>query len=275
MDRQEHIHIVSAGEHIHEVYAAAVRDLQKITHTYVFADTDLYANFVRDDERAKAYKTAVREAVNHLRTHAAFLKIPAHLIYIGSPALDAVVQAIMKIVSEHPSATYSFDLTAGSKDLSLALSTISLWLGGEAYYTFFDQKGDGSPTLLPVPGPVVANIQSNKNYGRILALLYRAPGKQERSPRLLSRAYLYTQLESFYVPVRKKGVRSTATPSRKGPAVPRLSQGTFAALLATMEAGNLIRQELGPEKSRREKYFRITPAGELALLLAETKPRKQ
>lgn len=275
MDRQEHIHIVSAGEHIHEVYAAAVRDLQKITHTYVFADTDLYANLVRDDERAKAYKTAAREAVNHLRTHAAFLKIPAHLVYIGPPALDAVVQAIMKIVSEHPSATYSFDLTAGSKDLSLALSTISLWLGGEAYYTFFDQKGDGSPTLLPVPGPVVANIQSNKNYGRILALLYRAPGKQERSPRLLSRTYLYTQLESFYVPVRKKGVRSTATPSRKGPAVPRLSQGTFAALLATMEAGNLIRQEPGPEKNRREKYFRITPAGELALLLAETKPRKQ
>ncbi|MFY9749122.1 MAG: hypothetical protein WAK75_01040 [Methanoregula sp.] len=275
MDRQEHIHIVSAGEHIHEVYAAAVRDLQKITHTYVFADTDLYTNLVRDNERAKAYKTAAREAVNHLRTHAAFLKIPAHLVYIGSPALDSVVQAIIKIVSEHPSATYSFDLTAGSKDLSLALSTISLWLGGEAYYTFFDQKRDGSPTLLPVPGPVVGNMQSNKNYGRILALLYRAPGKQERSPRLLSRAYLYTQLESFYVPVRKKGVRSSATPSRKGPAIPRLSQGTFTTLLATMEAGNLIRQEPGPEKSRREKYFRITPAGELALLLAETKPRKQ
>jgi|GEM_PF-7079568 len=42
-----------------------------------------------------------------------------------------------------------------------------------------------------------------------------------------------------------------------------------------MEAGNLIRQEPGPEKSRREKYFRITPAGELVLLFVETKPRKQ
>ena len=59
-------------------------------------------------------------------------------------------------------------------------------------------------------------MQSNKNYGRILALLYRAPGKQERSPRLLSRAYLYTQLESFYVPVRKKGVRRLGNTFEEG-----------------------------------------------------------
>jgi hypothetical protein len=275
MDRQEHIHIVSAGDHVHEAYAIAVRDLMTITHTYVFADTDLYSNTARDDERVKAYKAAAREAVNRLKEHAASLKTPAHLVSISSPALDAVVQAIMKIVSDHPAAMFSFDLTGGSKDLSLALSTVSLWLGGDAYYTFFDRKGEGSPALLPVPGPAVANIPVNQNYGRILALLYRAPGKQERSPRLLPRSYLHTQLESFYVPVRKKGVKSAAPPARKGPAVPRLSQGTFTNLLSAMEAGNLIRQEPGPEKSRREKYFRITLAGELALLLSETKPRKR
>jgi hypothetical protein len=275
MDRQDHIHIVSAGEHIHEVYAGAIRDLQTITHTYVFADTDLYANSVRDDEKTKEYKIAARNAVNLLKTHAASLKIPAYLVYIGPPSLDAVVQATLKIVSDHPSATYSFDLTAGSKDLSLALSTVSFWLGGDAYYTFFDRKGEGCPTRLPVPGRAVANIQFNQNYGRILALIYRAPGKKERSPLLLPRAYLRTQLESFYVPVRKKGVRSTVAPGRKGPAVPRLSQGTFTNILSAMEAGDLIRQEPGPDNSRREKYFRITSAGELALLLAETKPRKR
>ena len=80
-------------------------------------------------------------------------------------------------------------------------------------------------------------MQSNKNYGRILALLYRAPGKQERSPRLLSRAYLYTQLESFYVPVRKKGVRSSATPSRKGPAIPRSAREHLPPFLLQWKQG--------------------------------------
>ena len=119
-------------------------------------------------------------------------------------------------------------------------------------------------------------MQSNKNYGRILALLYRAPGKQERSPRLLSRAYLYTQPGVILCAGKKERGQGARQHLRgRDRAIPRLSQGTFTTLLATMEAGNLIRQEPGPEKSRREKYFRITPAGELALLLAETKPRKQ
>ncbi|MGD0535668.1 MAG: hypothetical protein ABR999_09570 [Methanoregula sp.] len=98
---------------------------------------------------------------------------------------------------------------------------------------------------------------------------------------MLPRGYLRTQLESFYVPVRKKGVKSAANPISKTDAttgkkavIPRLSQGTFTNLLSALEAGDLIRLEAGPDKSRREKFYRITPSGELALLLFETKPRK-
>ena len=80
-------------------------------------------------------------------------------------------------------------------------------------------------------------------------------GKQERSPRLLSRAYLYTQLESFYVPVRKKGVRRLGNTFEEGTGNPPAQPGNITTLLATMEAGNLIRQEPSPEKSRREKVL--------------------
>jgi hypothetical protein len=281
MDRQEHIHIVTAGEHIHEAYAAAVRDLRDITHTFVFADTELYTNSVRDDEQTKSYKTAARYAVNRVKAHAASLKLPAHLVYIDPPALESVAQAILRIVKEHPAAVYSFDLSAGSKDLSLALYAVSLWLEGDAYYAFSDRKGIVSLTLLPVPRVAAMNIRTNQNYGRILALLYRAPGKQERSPRVLPRAYLRTQLEAFYVPVRKNRVKYMGNPTGKADAttgkkaaIPRFSQGTFTNLLSALEAGDLIRLEAGPNKSRREKFYRITPSGELALLLFETKLRK-
>ena len=149
MDQPEHIHIVSAGEHIHEAYAAAIRDLRDITHTFVFADTELYSNSARDDEQTKAYKMAARDAVTSVKAHAASLKIPAHLVYIDPQALESVVQAVIRIVKEHPSAVYSFDLSAGSKDLSLALYAVSLWLEGDAYYAFSDRKGNTALSLLP------------------------------------------------------------------------------------------------------------------------------
>jgi hypothetical protein len=44
MARQEHVHIISAGENIHKTYPAAIRDLQDISHTFVFADTEIYTN---------------------------------------------------------------------------------------------------------------------------------------------------------------------------------------------------------------------------------------
>ncbi len=177
MDQPEHIHIVSAGEHIREAYAAAIRDLRDITHTFVFADTRALYQSARDDEQTKAYKMAARDAVTSVKAHAASLKIPAHLVYIDPPALESVVQAVIRIVKEHPSAVYSFDLSAGSKDLSLALYAISLWLEGDAYYAFSDRKGNTALSLLPVPKAAAMNIRTNQNYGRILALLYQVSGK--------------------------------------------------------------------------------------------------
>jgi hypothetical protein len=43
MDRNEHVHIISAGDHIHTAYPAIFRTLSTITRTYVLADSDAYA----------------------------------------------------------------------------------------------------------------------------------------------------------------------------------------------------------------------------------------
>jgi hypothetical protein len=280
MARQEHVHIISAGENIHKVYPAAIRDLSDITHTFVFADTELYTNSTRDDERTKASKTAARDAVTGVNSISASLKIPCSLVYVDPPAGDSVTKAVLKIHKEHPGAQYSFDLTFGSKDLGIALFNISLWLEGAVYYAFTNRKGDGTRVKLAVPKTPARDVGANPNYVKILSILYRTPGKQEVSPRVLPRHYIFTQLESFYVPVRKKGVKVETSATKtdlntgKKAIIPLLSQGTFSNILSLMKALDLIREVPGPDNNRKEKYYCITPSGELALQLAELRPRK-
>jgi len=278
MARQEHVHIISAGENIHKAYTAAIRDLGDISHTFVFADTEIYTNSARDDEKTKAQKTATRDAVTGVKSISASLKIPCPLIYVTPPAFASACEAVHKIRREHPDARYSFDLSAGSKDLGIALFAISLWVEGDAYYAFTDRKGDGGPAKLAVPKVPARDVWANQNYMKILSVLGSTPGVKEPKSRVLPRHYIFTQLESFYVPVRKKGVKaasSTKTDLNTGKkaVIPILSQGTFSNILKIMVAGDLIQEEPPPDSNRKEKHYSLTAAGELVLQLAQIKPR--
>ena len=274
MDRQEHIHIISAGEQIEAACAAAIRDLQNITRIYVFADNEFYVNSSRDDERTKAHKTAVREAVNGVKALAASLKIPASLVYIDPPASGSVAAAVQKIKNGYPGARYTFDLSGGSKDLSLAHFQVSLWLEGDAYYAFAGPRGTGPSEKLAVPKIPLRDIAANPNYTRILTVLSSPPGKAEPASRILPRSYLFTQLEPFYVPVKKSGVRMNISKTKtdavtgKRAVIPVLSQGTFSSMMNTLVGADLVQEVPGPAGNRKEKYYRITASGTLALQLA-------
>jgi hypothetical protein len=274
MDRQEHIHIIGAGEQIEAACAAAIRDLQDFTRIYVFADNELYSNSSRDDERIKEHKTAVRVAVNGVKALATSLNIQASLVYIDLPASAKVAAAIQTIKSGYPGARYTFDLSGGSKDLALAIFQISLWLDGEAYYAFAGPGRAEPSEKLAVPKIPLRDIAANPNYMRILTVLGRTPGKNETVPQVFPRSYLFTQLEAFYVPVKKSGVKMNVSKTKtdavtgKRAAIPILSQGTFFNLLKVMLAADLIREVTGPTENRKEKYYRIAPGGVLALKLS-------
>ena len=275
MERQEHIHIVAAGEKMEATCAAAVRDLRDITRIVIFADTEVYTNTARDSEEAKAHKDAVRDAVTKAKAHTATLAIPAALVYIAPPAGVSVAAAVQKIKREFPDARFTFDLSGGSKDLALALFRISLWLDGGAYYAFESRKGIvGLTERLAVPRIPLREIAANPNYMRILGVLAGTPGKDDARTRILPRSYLFTQLEAFYVPVKKSGVRVNVSKTKtdavtgKRAVIPVLSQGTFSNILKVMLAADLIREVSGPTKNRKERYYRIAPGGELALQLA-------
>jgi len=275
MERQEHIHIVAAGEKTGAACAAAVRDLQDIARIVIFADTEIYNNTSRDSEETKAHKDAIRDAVTKTKAHAATLAIPAALVYIAPPAGASAVAAVQKIKKESPGARFTFDLSGGSKDLALALFQISLWLGGGAYYAFEGRKGiTGLAEKLAVPKIPLREIAANPNYMRILAVLAGTPGKDDPSTRILPRSYLFTQLEAFYVPVKKSGVTVNVSKTKtdavtgKRAVIPVLSQGTFSSMMNTLARADLVEEVSGPAKNRKEKYYRITAAGTLALQLA-------
>jgi len=274
MDRQEHIHIIGAGEQIGAACAAAIRDLQDITRMFVFADNELYSNSSRDDERTKAHKTAVREAVNGVKALATSLKIPTSLVYIDPPASVSVAAAVQTIRSGNPGARYTFDLSGGSKDLSLALFQVSLWLDGEAYYAFAGPRGVGPSEKLAIPKIPLQDIAANPNYTKILTVLACPPGKAKPAPRILPRSYLFTQLEAFYVPVKKSGVKMNVSTTKtdavtgKRAVIPILSQGTFSSLMNTLASADLVQEVPGTAGNRKEKYYRITASGTLALQLA-------
>ncbi|MHB8163636.1 MAG: hypothetical protein ACYDDV_04695 [Methanoregula sp.] len=283
MARNEHVHVVTAGENIFPAFAATVRDNPDITHTFVFADIELYSNSTRDGEALRKQKDTAREAVNQVRTLAASLKIPAPLVYVSPPADATARDAILKIGKEHPDARFSFDLSAGSKDMCMALFALSLWVQGDAYYTFAERKGEATAAKLAVPKTPAETVAANPNYIKVLQMLYNTPGKQDHPIRVVPRSYLFTQLSAAYIPLRKKGVKvaenkmgKTDLYTGKKAVMHKLSQGTCSSLLNTLAGWDMI-QELpeGSVSNKKEKYYAITPSGALALQLAEIKPRKR
>ncbi|NMB79085.1 MAG: hypothetical protein GYA23_08320 [Methanomicrobiales archaeon] len=280
---QTSIHIITAGNDIAPAYARTLRERPDITRTYIFADTELYTNSTRDTPEMRAQKESARHAVNRVKDHAASLGIPASLVYVIPPADCSARDAVLKINQEYPSATFSFNLSAGPKDMALALFLVSLWIHGETTYAYEGTGGVRERKILPVPKISAETISANPNYMKILATLARTPGKPEEQPdsRLLPRSYLFTQLAGFYIPVRKKGVKvaenrtgKTDLFTGKHAVLHELSQGTLSSILNTLVGGDLIREITSPDGNRKEKFYTITAAGRLALLLAELQPRK-
>jgi hypothetical protein len=109
--------------------------------------------------------------------------------HVIPPADASPRDSILKIKKEPPDAKFSFDLSAGSKDMCLTLFALSLRVKGDAFCMFGERKKESSAAKLAVPITALENIAANPNYIKILQTLYPSPGKQERSPRVLPRSY--------------------------------------------------------------------------------------
>ncbi|MDD1702724.1 MAG: hypothetical protein LUQ31_07075 [Methanoregula sp.] len=261
MDPQEHIHIISAGEKIHEAYPAAIRDLRTITHTFVFAEKEVYTNSARDDTKKRMWKCAIRDAIDAVNSISRSKNISCALVCIDAATFDAIRDPVLGIFGNHPDARYSFDISAGSKRLSLGLFSMSLWVEGDAWYAF----GNSPIRRVPVPAFPVKNLAVNPYYLVILTILFRGQenGKQTRT--LMPKETLFNETKTWQIP---------AYDYCPGTDRPELSLTEFSGLLSTLTGWNLIREESDPGNDP-EKLYHITPDGELAIYVYLARLKKR
>jgi hypothetical protein len=261
MDSQEHIHIISAGDRIHTTYPAVLKDLRTITHTFIFAEKEIYTNSSRDDNKKRAWKCAIREAIDEVNTLSLSRNISCALVPIDVATFDAVRDPVLGIFSEHPDARYSFDISAGSKRLSLGLFSMSLWVEGDSYYAF----GNSPSRRVPVPTLPTKNLPANPHYLVILTILFRGQEKGKEAKTIVPKETLFNETKVWQMPVRDANEDASGQ---------ELSPLAFSRLIASLIRWNLIREEGNPDNDQ-EKLYSITPDGELALFVYSARMKKR
>jgi hypothetical protein len=261
----EHIHIITAGEHIHTAYPAAFRILPTITRTYVLVDSVNHEKSLNPE--IEKSRQAVNNAVSAVKQIALSLSIPFSYELIHPPTYPSVRDTLAKIHREFPGARFTFDLSGGSKSLCVSLLAMSLLVDGEVYSSF-DEKAVRN---VPLPDRSVRSLLENPNNQTILAILLRT-GKEGGKPvkeGWVARQYIFKQLWSVYKPSRTKKpkpadplVKPVMYKHGRKPAA-NMTHPTFSGFMAALRESGLIDEESSPT-NRREKVYRITDRGEIA-----------
>jgi hypothetical protein len=260
MDPQEHIHIISAGDSIHKTYPAVLKDLKTVTHTFIFAEKDVYTNSARDDAKKRMWKCTIREAVDIVNTIAQSRHISCALVTVDSATFDAIRDPVLSIFSQYPDARYTFDISAGSKRLSLGLFSLALWIEGDAYYAF----GNSPARKVPVPTLPSKNMPANPHFLIVLTILFRRQEHEKDISTLVPGETLYNEVKVWQIPVHHE---------ERGQAR-ELSPTEFSRLVSSLVGWGLVREETNPE-NMQEKLYSITPDGELALFVYSVRMRRR
>jgi DNA-binding HxlR family transcriptional regulator len=259
MDRREHIHIISAGESIHKSYPAVIGEIGKVTHTFIFAEKEVYTDSPRDDAQRKAWKCGIRDAISAVNTHSRSQDIACALLFIEAGTFESVRDSVLSILIDHPDAKYSFDISAGSKRLSLALLAMSVWVEGDSYYAF----GNSPARRVPVPALSPKSLLSNPYHLVILAILFRGREDPTAARIQLPGETLFNEVKGWHVPAR-----DTASEDSE------LSPKTFSRLLSALAGWRLISEESDPE-NEHVKLYSITPDGETALFVFSARQKRR
>lgn len=242
MTENEIVHIMSAGANIHNTFPVAINKISSATKVYVIVEDDVYED-VTDEKRQKML-VDIRDSIKKLKEIAKpFVENGVHEIKIPDDSLECTRDAVIKIYSENQGARFFFNLSGGTKMLSIGLFMMGLWIDAVPYVVDLDSQ----PRKLSVPKIHIKDLTENPNRVLILTKLNETKSKS------MTRKYLLDKAAKEYIPIRERERKKM-----------ELKQGTFNSLIASLLEWELISEEF-KEGSKKEKVYRITPDGEFTL----------
>jgi len=259
MDPEEHILIFCPDRNVQALYAAALRELGDVTHSFVLTDMDLVTNITGETVQRREEKQALRNSLAQLKVIGGPLGILHQSVLVEPVTLGNVTDAVLSIHDMHPAARFSFVL-AGSPaaPVALGLFKMALWFSGDLYLATRKMTLE----KLTVPHMSFEEFRANPNYLHILTLLHGKTGTQDGKPSGVPRQILFQSMKDMYAPVRET----------KGKGRYReLSHGNFSQFLCVLEERGLVAGQFLPGSSKIRLYS-ITPDGEIAFRLFSERP---
>jgi hypothetical protein len=242
MEQDRCIHIISAGEHIHDIFPIVTNHISYATKLYVIVEEDVFKD--SDEDKIQTIRLGIRRSIEILKERAEpFVKDGIDVIVITDDTLNYIREAVISIYEKDKGANYYFNVSSGTTGLSIGLFMMALWLNAKPYHVA--RKGD--PRLIPIPQVYIGDLKKNPNRVTILELLDKADGKS------LSKKKLKRLLDDKYIPVNESGKNKKS-----------ISYGGFTSLIENLIEWELVGKR-SHEGSGRDIEYYLTTDGEFSL----------
>lgn len=242
MTKKDIIHIMSAGANVHNTFLSSIHNIPPASEIYVIAEKRIYE--YSEDSKIQESRAAIKISIEKLKELAAPIATKGvHEVIIESDTLDYIKDAFFDIYKRNPDAQYYFNVSGGTKALSIGLFMMALWFEAVPYHVDMDQN----VKTISIPKVHIEDFQSNPNRVTILQILDMQKSK------ILPRKKLFENLSEKYIPIRDKGRANR-----------ELKDGVFNSLTRDLLNWGFI-DERHIEGSKKEKEYFLTSDGEFTL----------
>ncbi|WP_094227751.1 DUF6293 family protein [Methanolobus psychrotolerans] len=254
MTKKEKIHIMSAGANVHNTFSIAIYNISPAFEVYVIAEKRIYED--SDDPDKQKTREAIRRSIENLKELATpIAKKGVHEKIIEADTLDHIKDAVFEIYKKNPDAEYYFNVSGGTKALSIGLFMMALWFEAIPYHVDMEKTAK----TISIPKVHIEDFQANPNRVTILRILDEQKPSSDEKLKKLPRKKLFEKLSKEYIPIRDKKRADR-----------NLKDGVFNSLTRDLLNWNLI-DEKHIEGSKKEKEYILTSDGEFTLKFVSLK----
>lgn len=229
----------------------------------IVVEESVFHDDPEDSDFLKETKPKIRDSIEGVCEICEKVRIHCTVVRTPDTTLESVRDSILPLAVNQRDAKLSFNLSGGTKMLTLSLHTLALWLDGDIYLT----PRSGNFEHFSIPKMHLNDVRDNPNNST--ALFYLGNKNLNESNRVKEGTWklgkdFARHMTNHYVPKKSSdGKKMDVKPKRS----------TISKLISRLEEWNLIEERANP-KSKREKEYRITRDGlfALAILRAEGKP---